>query len=139
MAVDYGYKGGANTINNAYNMYAFNFAENATILAVNGVATGSDGGAVEISGAQWLANGVVPGTVNPSYPQDGIYYVDLTVAMPATNALFFDFGISPTRTTLSTGNGGILVDEIQAIPEPASIGLAAAGSIGLLARRRRHM
>ena len=75
-------------------------------------AAGRDGA---ITAADYLANGAVPGTV---YDHGAVYYVDLTVNIPSTNGIYFDFGTSPDR---SAGNGGVLINEIVAVvPEPAT-------------------
>jgi hypothetical protein len=88
----------------------------------------------------WQSIAAFPAVGSPGAPTADPTYVEFSVAAPAgTKSLFFDFG-SANDTCCSPGFTRI--SEVQAfapaVPEPAALGLAAAGLLGVaLARRRR--
>jgi PEP-CTERM motif len=110
VAIKYNYT--SNNPNNGNTIHPGSFANQATILSVNGTApTFLDPGpdtTVNLNG-MWQGP-VADQTAVGNSP--GAYYVDLAVQIPSTNAVYFDFGVQPDRTN---GDGGLFVNEIQAI------------------------
>ncbi len=139
----------AYTTNNIYpgNGYGYNsdgipyltpptWDQNVTIFAVNGAAPTAPGN--PDYGAGWvdLTGKFTQGLTNLNTHQD-LAYVDLNMYIPVgATSVGISFGnVGGTYGTPGTSPGGLLINEIQAIPEPSVVAFVFLGGLAILRRR----
>jgi len=128
---------------------AYNFLSSADVAALirnnGGSSTFSDTTATNVATPGW-SDGLAT-----HFVEYDLLFNSFAAGSPVTMNVYVDGQLDATETaswsygynyiSIGTASGGPLLSNlvVSTVPEPASLGLAAVGALGLLARRRRVM